>query len=120
PFPAVVVQVDSSDVFSPDGRPVELVAADPRRLARVIRWGPWPDDPRPKLARLAQPSGRVLPAIASPDLPQIDTVVDQGVRIPIRIVARTPFPGLSAGRPALLVSGRALAAVARVYGIAAI
>jgi hypothetical protein len=40
------------------------------------------------------------------------------VRIPIRIVGRTPFPGTTAGRPAVVVSWPALRRVARHFHIA--
>jgi hypothetical protein len=113
PFPATVVQVDTSDVFTAAGATVDLVACDPAQLRRVMRWGDWPDDPRRLLPRLDRAAAAgVLPVIASPNMPRVDAIVDQGVRVPVRVVARAPFPGMSAGRAAVLVSARTLHAVA--------
>src|SRR5581483_9239526 len=114
PFPATIVEVDSTNAVLPNGGALDLVAGDPNQIARVIRWGPWSDDPRrvlPRLARATVPPG-VLPAIASPSLPDVDAIVDQGVSIPITIVGRAPFPGMSGGRPAILVPRATLRAVA--------
>jgi hypothetical protein len=114
PFPATIVETDSSDAFVSDGHPVDIVAGDLREIGRVIRWGPWGDDPRrllPKLERATAPPG-VLPVIASPDLPHVDAIVDQGARIPIEVVGRAPFPGMAGGRPAILVSREVLRRVA--------
>lgn len=117
PFPAAIVEIDTTNAFTADGRQVDIVAGDPAELADVIRWGPWSDDPRPMLPRLARPAPRgVLPAIASPNMPRVDVIVDQGARVPIVVVARRPFPGMNAGRPALLVSRTTLKAVARARG----
>ena len=118
-FPAVIVEADSSDAEISGGHPVDIVAGDPVMLRRVIRWGPWSDDPRPLLPRLerdADPRG-VLPAIASPGMPSVDAIYDQGVRLPIHIVGRAPFPGMSGGRPALLVSRATLKRVAAAHRI---
>jgi hypothetical protein len=106
-FPAAIVAVDIRD-FVAGGTTVDVVAGDPSRLARVIRWGPWPDDPRTRLRLLEGQRAGVLPVLASPDFPAVDSVDVQGVRLPIRIAARVPIPGMSAGSPALLVSRTAL------------
>jgi hypothetical protein len=113
PFPAAIVEIDQGNASFPSGDPVDLIAGDPRELARAITWGHWGDDPRPLLPRLERPSRQVLLALATPDTPHTDAIVDQGVTIPIRIVGRAPFPGQSAGRPALLVSRPALRRMAR-------
>ena len=116
-FPVALVQVDSLDVSLPDGRPIDVVAGDPRALARTILWGDgWPRDPRPLLGRLRDASGTV-PAIATPDAPTTAAIVDQGARIPLRIVGRAAVPGASARRPALLVPAAALAKAARRAGV---
>jgi putative ABC transport system permease protein len=112
PFPVALVQVDSLDVSLPDGRRIDLLAADPQALRRTLRWGDgWPGDPRPLLPRLRASSGP-LPALATTDAPTTDAIVDQGVRIGVRIVGHAILPGTTAGRPALLVSRAALARVA--------
>ena len=117
PFPVALVQVDSLDVSLPDGRRIDVVAGDPRALARTILWGDgWPNDPRPLLGRLRDDGGAV-PAIATPDAPATDAIVDQGARIPLRIVGRAAIPGASARRPALLVPAGALERAARRAGI---
>jgi len=119
PFPAVIVEVDSENAFSSPGHPVDIVAGDLAQIRRVIRWGPWSDDPRaaiPRLERATAPPD-VLPVIASPDLPNIDSIVAQGVRVPIRIVARKPFPGMSGGRAAILISRAVLRRVAAAHHI---
>jgi hypothetical protein len=117
PFPAAIVGVDVRD-FAVDGSPVDVVAGSPSALARVIRWGRWPDDPRARLRLLTRRQvGGALPALASPDLPAVSAIEDQGVRLPIRIVARVPIPGMEPGRPALLVSRRALEAIAARRGV---
>ncbi|MFL5927545.1 MAG: hypothetical protein ACJ77E_11490, partial [Gaiellaceae bacterium] len=117
PFPVALVQVDSLDVSLPDGRRIDVIAGDPKALSRTILWGDgWAHDPRPLLGRLASDHGAV-PAIATPDAPATDAIVDQGARVPIRIVGRADVPGATANRPALLVSSAVLARVARRRGI---
>jgi hypothetical protein len=59
-----------------------------------------------------QATGSPLPVLATPGTPSSDAILDQGARIPIRVVGRTPFPGTTAGRPAVVISARALAAAA--------
>jgi hypothetical protein len=58
-----------------------------------------------------------LGAVATPGSPDATAIVDQGKRIPIRIVGRAPLPGASAGRPALFVSRAALRRTAQRLGI---
>lgn len=118
PFPAVIVQVDSRDVFTPDGAPIDLLAGDPTALARTIVWGAgWGDDPRTQLPKLDRPFRGILPALATAGAPDVTAVIDQGKRIPVRIVGRIDgFPGTSAGRPALVVSSAALHAAAAAAG----
>jgi hypothetical protein len=117
PFPVALVQVDSLDVSLPDGRPIDLIAGDPQALARTVLWGDgWPHDVRPLLGRLNDARGAV-PAIATTDAPATDAIVNQGARIPVRIVGRANVPGASARRPALLISAPVLARVARRHGI---
>jgi hypothetical protein len=112
PFPVALAQVDQSNVAFESGAPVDLVSADPAQLARTLRWGNgWPNDPRPLLPKLTTRSDRLL-AIANSDAPNSDAVIYQGVRIPITIVGRAAIPASRAGHPALLVSSRALRAVA--------
>jgi len=101
-FPATIVHIDESGTS-------DVIAGDPAALARVIRWGRWPDDPRrllPDLLRRAP--NAVLLAIASPGFPHVSSIVDNGRRLRIQIVGRAPIPGMTAGRPALLVSARSL------------
>lgn len=119
PFPAVIVEVDQQNAFVSADQPVDIVAGDLEQIRRVIRWGPWKDDPRRVIPQLERAKARpgVLPAIASPGMPDVDSIFDQGVRVPIRIVARDPFPGMEAGRPALLVSRAALRRVAAAHHI---
>jgi hypothetical protein len=113
PFPVALVELDQANVSLASGARVDLVAGDPRSLERTLLWGRgWSDDPRRLLRRLEQP-GRGLAAIATPGAPSADAIVDQGARIPIRIVGRAPVPGSTAGRPALLVSRPALRRAAR-------
>jgi len=118
PFPAALVQVDSLDVSLSSGERVDLLAGDPAALARTIRWGAgWGDDPRTQLPRLEDAHGPGLAAIATRGTPAADAIVDQGVRIPVTVVGRSPFPGTTAGRSALVVSASALRRVARRVGI---
>jgi hypothetical protein len=118
PFPAAIVGVDVQD-FTANGTPVDVVAGDPSVLARVIRWGRWPNDPRPRLRLLTGPRavGGALPALASPGAPAVSAIEDQGVRVPIRIVARVPIPGMGPDRPAVLVDRNALEAIAAQNGV---
>jgi len=97
---------------------VDLIAGDPRELARTLRWGSgWGGDPRPLLRRLERPTdGRLLLALGTPDAPHLDAIVAQGMRVPVRVVGRTSLPGETAGRPALMVSRPALKAFARRHG----
>jgi hypothetical protein len=113
PFPAAIVRVDQRDAVA-NGRQIDLVSGDPAALARVIRWGAWPDDPRPRLLRLARTSSSpgTLAVLASPGTPAVDSITYQGAQIPVKVVAHGVFPGLSAGRPALFVPSQALRAVA--------
>jgi putative ABC transport system permease protein len=114
PFPTALVEVDQTNVSLPSGAAVDLVAGDPRALARTLRWGDgWANDPRPLLPRLTGGGSAELRAIATPGMPRLDAVVDQGARIPVRVVGHAAVPGSSAGRPALLVSRVALHRLAR-------
>jgi putative ABC transport system permease protein len=114
PFPAAVVEVDETNVSLPSGQAVDLVAGDPRALARTLRWGDgWANDPRPLLPRLLGGEPGRLRAIASPGAPDVDAIFDQGARIPVDVVGHAAVPGTSAGRPALLVSRAALRREAR-------
>lgn len=119
PFPATIVEVDQSNAVVSAGNPVVIVAGNPAELARVIRWGRWRDDPRRLLPRLgrAAVAKSVLPVIASQSLPNVDAIFYLGVRIPIEVVGRAPFPGMIAGSPAVLVSRAALRRVAAPHGI---
>jgi putative ABC transport system permease protein len=111
PFPATIVEIDPVALDS--GASADLVAGDPRRLARTLLWHDgWDDDPRRLLPRLASP-GNGLAAIATPGAPHTSAIFEQGVRIPIRIVGHAPVPGSTAGRPALLVSRPALRRITR-------
>jgi hypothetical protein len=116
PFPAAIVHVDQRDAVTNGGQ-IDLVSGDPAALSRVIRWGAWPDDPRPRLLRLARASTRpgTLAVLASPGTPAVDSITYQGAQIPVQVVAHGVFPGLSAGRPALLVPSQALRAVAAAH-----
>lgn len=117
-FPVAIVELDQANVSFASGARVDLIAGDPNALARTLRWGNgWGDDPRPLLKRLDAPTAGRLPALATPDAPDAHAIDDQGVRIPITIVGRAPFPGQSAGRPALVVSRRALRRIGRRVGI---
>ena len=118
PFPVALVQVDAGNVTLADGTGVDLIAGGPGVLERTLRWGAgWPDDPRRLLPRLNVP-GPPLRALATPDTPSSDAIVDQGARIAVRIAGRTPFPGTTVGRPALIVSARAFARAAARAGVA--
>jgi putative ABC transport system permease protein len=118
PFPAAVVRIDQRDAFAGDV-PVDIVSGDPALLARVVSWGNWPDDPRPRLRELADAAtvGGAIPVLAGPDTPSIDAVTYQGARMPVRIVARGPLPGSSAGRATLLVPEQALRQFARTHHV---
>ena len=117
-FPVALVQVDDVNVAYPTGARVDLIAGDPRALARTLRWGDgWANDPRPLLTRLVGSPAGMLAAIATPGAPSADSIDDQGKRIPIRIVGHAAVPGSKAGRPALLVSWPALRRIAARLGI---
>jgi hypothetical protein len=112
-FPVAIVQVDDSYAAFPSGERVDVIAGDPRALARTLRWGDgWGDDPRRLLPRLARYDGPGLAAIATPGAPRSSVLLEQGARIPIHVVGHAPIPGSTAGRPALLVSRAAFARVA--------
>ncbi len=113
PFPAVVVEVDETNVSLPSGDAVDLVAGEPRALERTLRWGDgWSNDPRPLVPRLLGGDPHRLRAIATPGV-HVDAIFDQGARIPVDVVGHAAVPGASAGRPALLVSRPALHRIAR-------
>jgi len=116
PFPVALVEVDSFNVSLPGGQRVDLIAGEPTALGRTILWrSGWGNDPRPLLPRLAD-EGPSLAAIATPGTSS-DAIIDQGARIPIRIVGHADIPGMTADRPALLVSHPLLAKTARRLGI---
>ncbi|HEY3961731.1 MAG TPA: FtsX-like permease family protein, partial [Gaiellaceae bacterium] len=110
-FPLALVEVDELDLTLPSGQPVDLVAGDPAALARTLHG--WKSDPRPLLARLADARAGTLAAIATPGAPHITSIVDQGAHIPVTVVGHAIVPGVSAGRPGVLVSRAALARYAR-------
>ena len=111
PFPVALVEVDELDVTLPSGQPVDLVAGNPMALARTLHG--WRTDPGPLLAKLLHVPPGTLAAIATPGAPQITSIVDQGVHIPVHIVGHTIVPGVTAGRPGLLVARAALARFAQ-------
>ena len=115
PFPATIVEIAPVGLGS--GASADLIAGDPRGLARTLLWHDgWDDDPRRLLPRLDSP-GAGLAAIATPGAPRTGAIFDQGARIPIRVVGHAPIPGSTAARPAFLVSRRALRHVARATHI---
>jgi hypothetical protein len=117
-FPVALAQIDQTNVSLASGERVDLIAGDPATLARTLLWGDgWENDPRPLLPRLGRTTDGGLTAIATPDAPHVDAIVDQGARIPVHVVGRAAVPGSSAGRPALLVSWPALRRVARAAHI---
>ena len=117
PFPAAIVEVDEEDAFLPSGDPIDLIAGPPAALERTILWGRgFRNDPRPLLPRLQHAPAGTLAAIASPGAPDVTEIVDQGVRVPVKVVGHAAIPGSTAGRPALLVSRSALHALARAHG----
>jgi hypothetical protein len=112
PFPVALVQVDSGNFAFVDGTSVDVIAGGPGVLRRTLRWGSrWPNDPRSLLPRLTA-KGSPIPVLATPGTQSADAVVDQGARIPIRIVGHTLFPGTTAGRPALVIAAPALGGAA--------
>jgi putative ABC transport system permease protein len=111
PFPVALAELDQVNAAFPSGARVDLVAGDPGRLQRALRWGD-AEVSRGLLARLTE-DGDGLRAIATPGAPRAAAIVDQGARISIRIVGHVPIPGATAGRPALLVSRAALRRAAR-------
>jgi putative ABC transport system permease protein len=116
PFPAAIVADDWLDVKLPSGEPVDLIAGDPRALERTILWRDgWAGDPRPALRKLAAAdTGDAVPALATADAADVPFVLDQGVRLPVRVVGRVAtFPATTSGRPALVVPVAALHAAAR-------
>lgn len=117
-FPVAIVEVDQLNVSFPSGAPVDLIAGDPASVARTLLWGAgWGDDPRPLLRRLAtEPDKLPLAAIATPGAPPTDAIVDQGKRIPVRVIGHAALPAASAGRPALFVARAALRRAARRIG----
>jgi len=118
PFPVSIVEIDQENVSFASGARVDLIAGDPHALARTLLWGEgFGDDPRPLLKRLEAPSRGRLPALATPDAPDEGAIDDQGARIPITIVGRAPFPGETAGRPALVVSRAALRRIGARLGL---
>lgn len=118
PFPVALVEVDQSNVSFPSGERVDLISGDPVALRRTLLWGKgWDDDPRPLLHRIERWDGRgPVPLLATPGTPDADALDDQGARIAIRIVGRAPFPGTTAGRPAIVMARDVLRRVARQLG----
>ncbi|HEX3807772.1 MAG TPA: FtsX-like permease family protein, partial [Gaiellaceae bacterium] len=114
PFPVALVEVDELDVTLPSGAPVDLIAGSPAALARTLHG--WQTDPRPLLERLANAPPGKLAAIATPGAPSISTIVDQGAHIPVDVVGHMTVPGVSSGRPGVLVSRAVLARFARRDG----
>jgi hypothetical protein len=110
-FPLALVEVDELDVTLPSGQPVDLIAGDPAALARTLHG--WQADPRPLLVHLAHASPRTLAVIATPGAPHITSIVDQGAHIPVDVVGHAIIPGVSGGRPGVLVSRAALRRFAR-------
>src|SRR5581483_2369995 len=110
PFPIALVEVDELDVTLPSGQAIDLIAGDPAALARTLHG--WQSDPRPLLAKLADDPAGTLDAIATPVAPSMSSILEQGARIPVHIVGHTIVPGVSAGRPGILVSRAALAGFA--------
>jgi hypothetical protein len=116
PYPLAKVEQSFNNAQLDDGSPVELLTVDPASLQRVIRWH-WSGDPRAALATLERPSAPV-PAI-SVGAGHPDSVLIDGRRIPIRVVARLhAFPGMVAGEPLLVLPSAQLSRVAAKAGIA--
>lgn len=110
-FPLALVEVDELDVTLPSGQPVDLVAGNPTALARTLHG--WQTDPRPLLVRLAHAPSGTLAVIATPGAPHFTSIVEQGAHIPVDVVGHAIVPGVSGGRPGVLVSRAALARFAR-------
>jgi FtsX-like permease family protein len=95
PFPITKVEEAFGVAHLDDGSPVEILAVDPRTLARVV-----PSSASRKLRDSTAP----LPVIASEDAAHTRTVDAGGKRFRVDIVATVrSFPGMVAGEPLLVV-----------------
>jgi hypothetical protein len=109
PYPLAKVEETLTGVQlqTPDGPPVEILAADPGALEKVLHWE-WPDDPRPALRVLARAPAAPLPVVATPGAQHASSIWVGDRRVPVRVVASVhAFPGAIPAQP-LLVTSQAL------------
>jgi len=115
PATEVVYGNQTATMGGPNGANADMLAVDPDTLGSVIRWYPdWGPDPRPLLPGLRARAGGALPVIATGSVPRsLESIWVQGVRLPVRVVARVSvFPTMSPGIPLLVTDARALDEVA--------
>ena len=119
-FPYPLTRLDYGNqaavVGGPDGTYADVFAVDGSTLGSVIRWYPsWGADPRSILPGLAHVTGGRLPVVVSDVVPAATQAIWlQGVRVPVRVVARVhDFPGMSEGVPMVVADRTALLATAR-------
>jgi putative ABC transport system permease protein len=113
PYPITKLQYSNGvgTLGSSVGNQTDVMSVDPVSLQRTLHWssdwGPSPNRFLPELA--ASPAGP-LPVIVTTDIPATTKAVwIQGVRFPVRILARVKvFPGMSEGVPLVITSARAL------------
>jgi hypothetical protein len=115
PFPATRFEYgnQAASVGGASGPAVDLLAVDPASIGRVIPWYPdWGPDPRPRAGQLNGTGP--LPVIAGPGTPATPHAIwVQGMRIPVRVVARVKaFPGMTS-TPFFVLSASALDRAAR-------
>jgi putative ABC transport system permease protein len=122
PYPVTKLDYEnqSATIGGPGGTDADVMAIDSATLGAVIRWyGAWGADPRPLFGSLPHVTGGRVPVIVTDDVPAgTRAVYVQGIRLPVRVVARVrAFPGMSAGIPLIVADHDAFLAAARKAGV---
>jgi putative ABC transport system permease protein len=122
PYPIARLQYSNEDgaLGSSVGTQADVMTVDPPSLQRALHWSSdWGPSPAAFLPALAASSSAPLPVIVTTNVPATAKAVwIQGIRFPIRILARVKvFPGMSEGVPLVITSAEALNAESTKLGL---
>jgi putative ABC transport system permease protein len=113
PYPITKLEFgnQAASIGSPTGDSVDVMVVTPSSFVQTLRWqSGWGPNPSNTLRKLATEAPWPLPVVVTRDFPPTAKAISmQGVRVPIRVLARIDaFPLEAVSIPLLVTSFRAL------------